>query len=126
MSLLIALTLLLACGDKDDGSDDGGDDSGSCVAEEACQDACRSIYADAGCALRSPGQTTPELIDWCTEECEGAAATAGGLGDYDPDTLPSASTSVRLETCAQAQAWLDCIDRRSCEELEEGYCAPIR
>jgi len=111
---IAALFLLLAaCEDKSD------------ALYHDCDDTCERIYLESECNIQRPGRTQDELIELCTGECEEAAKTEGELGDYTPREYTPASEAVTLETDAQAEAWMDCVEETSCELLTDGYCAPI-
>lgn len=96
-----------------------------CAWDDDCEAACAHIYDEDSCHIQAPGQTQDELRSRCFSECIRAAKVEGEAGDYTPTELASSSQSVRLENRAQVRLWLECLDLKTCEELDEGYCAPI-
>lgn len=95
-----------------------------------CVSTCQRLFVDGqvggttACGIAHPGQSTEDLLDACSYECEGALENPGEMGKYNPDERVTGSTSVSLETDVQAAAWMDCVWATDCRYLEEGYCAP--
>ena len=110
---VVGLLSLLGCGDPQEEEDD-----------MLCQQTCARLYDDSQCGIARPGVTQDELMGICEEECLQAMAIEGELGDYEPHSS-GAATSVTLDNRAQAEAWADCMDETSCDDLYAGYCAPV-
>jgi len=107
---------LLGCFLKDDGV-------------ETCALACDTLYQEGECDISRPGRTAAELLDYCNLACVEAWAIdceeEDCLGDFDPyDNLTSGST-VALTNREQAELWTDCIQDMTCDEIRDGYCAPV-
>lgn len=120
--IVLVLSLHLAGCDGDD-SEDLLDELG-----ERCEETCDRIYGseEGQCFIERPGTTTDMLTEACVERCEEAVEEEeGGMGDYDPNERTSPSMSFELQNRTQAVAWMDCVEQTSCENLTNGYCAPI-
>ncbi len=96
-----------------------------CATGPSCSAACDHLYGEDDCAIERPGRSLQDSHDFCMEECQAAVAQPGELGDYDPWTQSDRSTSVQLENRQQAQEWKACVVETSCEDLTDGYCAPV-
>lgn len=107
------LLLLLACA--------GSDAADS--ADAICPAACERLYDT--CHIERAGRTQAELVDTCVEECEAASAQEGELGDYNPYERAPSSEAPALENRAQAELWAECIDATACDQITDGYCAPV-
>lgn len=98
-----------------------------------CQSTCQKIYGDEiiysvqndACGLTVPGKDPEDSRKDCITECENALAVAGKVGDYNPFDPSSVGTGATLENEQQAGVWMDCVDETSCEDLDDGICAPI-
>ena len=89
-----------------------------CEWDDRCEAACEHIYSPDDCDIQSPGESR-------FNHCISASLQPGEAGDYSPLELPSSSGSVSLDNRAQVVLWLECMEVKSCEELEDGYCAPV-
>lgn len=92
-----------------------------------CRQTCDRLYGDGegSCGFELPATTPEDLTTECIATCEAALKTPGEADGYDPNVRTEASQSVEIENRAQVQLWMDCIAETSCENLDEGYCAPI-
>ena len=93
-----------------------------------CQSTCNRLYVEEECNIQRPGyegEKVGELIQQCMDLCEGALEVPGELEGYNPDDRVGSSDSIDLENEKQAAVWMDCIAETSCEDLNQGYCAPI-
>ncbi len=99
----------------------------ACILSESdtCRTTCDRLYTADQCDIQRPGRATDELVEACRDSCFQAMQTRGEAGDYDPTTRSDSSVSVELENKAQAKLWSECVAETSCEDLEDGYCAPI-
>ena len=97
----------------------------ACFTQRAatCSRTCERIYDE--CGIQRPGRTQDELIDTCFQECNQAMGTRGELGAYDPYERTSADRAMELQNREQAQIWAQCVEETACEQLDDGYCAPI-
>ncbi len=92
----------------------------------ACISPCEKLYLGAdSCEIMRPGTSQEDLYEACMDHCGEAMAQSGDIGDYDPDERQGSSAAASLENRAQAQAWIECIEETSCEDLNLGYCAPV-
>ena len=66
-----------------------------------------------------------ELRNHCLDKCEDALEKPGTIGEYTPDEKTLNNQSVELGNDQQAAAWMDCIAETSCDNLADGYCAPV-
>ena len=90
-----------------------------------CQNSCNKLYQESQCGIERPGTTLNERLSYCMEECEGALEVPGDQGAYDPNDQRPRSETPQLENDEQAAAWMDCVDKTACENLEKNYCAPV-
>jgi hypothetical protein len=106
-----------------------------------CQSACTKLYGTApNCGdpsgddpdaegyvegLIGAGQTREKMTRQCMDECENALDKPGDAGDYNPNEFTKATDTVSLENDEMAALWMDCIDEQSCDNLANGYCAPV-
>ena len=111
--------------DTETDCDGSADCEGLGSGDDRCAETCERIYSEDGCNIQRPGTTSAELTDHCLIACLDAWAVAGEVGDYDPFSLTPSSTAITLDNRAQVELWNQCVEDLSCEELEEGYCAPI-
>jgi hypothetical protein len=102
---------------------------GACILSESdtCRTTCSRLYTagDDGCDIQRPGRTTNELVESCRDACFEAMQTGGEVGDYDPYERVGSSVAVELENKAQAQLWAECVAETSCDNLADGFCAPV-
>lgn len=96
-----------------------------------CLSTCQRIHGEgadlqgnAQCAIPVAGKEQAELIRECTASCERAIARVGTMEGYDPNVRVSQANSQPLSNDVQAAAWMDCVGATSCENLNNGYCAP--
>lgn len=94
-----------------------------------CQSSCDKLFGDAPgqCDLASglPGVDPQNLRADCLSHCNGAMARNGEVsGDFNPDERSSGADEVTLDNEKEAALWMDCVADSSCENLNEGYCAP--
>jgi len=90
-----------------------------------CQSTCNILYQSEECGIASPGSTQSELLSTCLDACENALEIPGELGRYDPNERTPSSQNVELKNDKQAAVWMDCVVETACENIEEGYCAPV-
>jgi len=94
-----------------------------------CQSSCDKLFGDAPdqCDLASglPGVDPQNLRADCLSHCNGAMARNGEVSeDFNPDERSSGADEVTLDNEKEAALWMDCVADSSCENLNEGYCAP--
>ncbi len=94
-----------------------------------CQSTCQRIYSSSECNIAVAGfndaNGRAELIRECVTRCEGALDHPGELGNYDPNDRTTSGDTVELRNEVQAAAWMDCVESTACEQLSQGFCAPI-
>ena len=93
--------------------------------DSLCTQTCERLYSEEGCEIQRPGRDSENLILTCLDYCLEAWAVEGEVGDYDPYERATSNASITLENQAQAELWAQCVADLSCEELQNGYCAPI-
>ena len=93
----------------------------------SCQSTCGKLFGETPdfCELRVPGNELSESREDCEDECEHALTVAGEVGSYNPFELITTGESATIDNEKQAALWMDCIEQHSCEDLSEGFCAPI-
>lgn len=96
-----------------------------CYLTTPCADPCTRLYDQSECSIQRAGRTGTDLHDSCISECQEARQSRGDVGDYDPYTRSDGSTSVSLENRAQQELWAECIAETSCDDLADGFCAPV-
>ncbi len=97
----------------------------ACLPGPTCTGTCKRLYDPDKCGIERPGMSQDDLIEVCEDACYQAMAVPGDLDDYDPWTQSDRSTSVQLENRTQAEEWKECVAATSCEDLTDGYCAPV-
>ena len=90
-----------------------------------CQSTCERIYDDNQCGIAVPGETARESARRCERECEDALKQAGEVGDYNPFEPQTGGASSELQNEKQAAIWMDCVEQTPCEDIDDGFCAPI-
>ena len=100
-----------------------------------CQSSCQRLYGAGSqtingegvedCGIQRAGRSQSELTDTCLEECYGALDNPGEVGAFDPYHRAGSNESVTLDNERQAALWMQCISETSCENLQDGYCAPV-
>lgn len=90
-----------------------------------CQSTCEKLYIESECNIQRPGRTTDELLQRCSNECEGALEQPGEIGDYDPYDNSGSGSSITLDNEMQAAVWMECVAESACEKIDDGYCAPV-
>lgn len=91
----------------------------------SCQSSCSRIFDPSQCDIRIPGEAWQEVRDDCISKCEDALNQPGEIAGYDPYEVNTSGTSVVLENEKQAALWMECVENTSCQDIDDGYCAPI-
>lgn len=89
-----------------------------------CVSACDRVWQEAACDFQIPGYPSSEAQTDCESECRTAFRQQGELDGYDPFNRESVPQGVRfeLQNRAQAEAWVDCVEVTSCEDILDGVC----
>ncbi|MBW2255926.1 MAG: hypothetical protein JRI25_15190 [Deltaproteobacteria bacterium] len=92
-----------------------------------CQSTCQQIFDETqpNCGIRIPGRDSAESISDCISACEGALQYPGDVGDYNPFEPNVTGSSVNLDNEKQAAIWMECVEQTACEDIADGFCAPI-
>ncbi|MBW1877696.1 MAG: hypothetical protein JRJ84_04970 [Deltaproteobacteria bacterium] len=92
-----------------------------------CQSTCQQIFDETqpNCGIRIPGRDSDESISDCISACEGALQYPGDVGDYNPFEPNVTGSSVNLDNEKQAAIWMECVEQTACEDIADGFCAPI-
>jgi hypothetical protein len=91
----------------------------------SCQEACNRIHSPSECAYQVPGESPDTMYRICVDDCELALKTPGELGGYDPEIRNTSDEAPELTNDKQAAVWMDCVVETACEDLADGYCAPL-
>lgn len=100
-----------------------------------CATTCQRLYGEGSqsingeavedCAIQRAGREQTELTKTCLEACEGALDSPGEVGAFDPYHRAGSNESVTLDNERQAALWMECVSDTSCEQLKDGFCAPV-
>ena len=126
-----------------------------CQGQRTCEATCNKLYAEEECHIERPGRTMDDLlsecVNYCTTawnarcekdcrtgcventsltdeekaECKKGCEEKCGVGQYDPYTNEGSSSSVTLDSRAQAELWAECVAEQPCDKIYDGYCAPV-
>lgn len=99
--------------------------TGCFLVSAPCSSSCQRLYDADQCNIERPGRDQDELYDNCVDECAQANQQAGDAGEYDPFTRTESNQSIELDNRAQVELWSQCIDETSCDDIADGFCAPV-
>jgi len=99
--------------------------SSSACSFGVCTSSCEKVYQEDQCGIQRPGQSRDELIRNCEDRCVEASRNGGDAGDYNPNEKSNPGYFPQLENRAQVVLWAECVETTACENLEDGYCAPL-
>lgn len=92
-----------------------------------CQEACNRLYLESECNIvKVGGESVEERISDCLQTCENALEVPGEIREeYNPYDYTPSDETVEFTNDKEVALWMECVAEKSCELINDGYCAPL-